>query len=769
MSAQQQYDDLSHDTIAAALSFVDCNDWDMWVRMGMAIKSELGQDGFDIWNNWGKGRKKYSERDARNSWKSIKPVGGVRIGTLIREALQSGYRFDSDTPASISEAEKTARRERVAQQEKAEAAALKVQHALAADLAAELWDEAQPVYDQEHAYLQRKGVNSHGLKLGRWPLFNDAGEIFRWLDDVLLIPIYDSAKRPRSLQGVFTEAPSGFRSDKSYLKGGEKSGHFFTIGTPPTSGAVAVCEGYATGASIHEAMGWYVAVAFDRSNLRNVAETMRKAFPTCQLVVVADNDRFTTNSKGELINPGVKDATAAAAAVNGRLVVPQFTSDDGQPTDINDLHQREGIDAVRKQLAFKPLVPANDDFEPQDVDIYTPFPQINGKGQPLETSTNLRELLNRIGATVRYNVISKRVEILVPGHRGTKDNYMHTATVKIADWCKQVGFPTGGLESLLLAVADETVHNPVVDWVTSRPWDGVSRIRAFFDTITTPPGKEELRDLLMRRWMISAIAGAFSPIPVKVENVLTLVGAQGKGKTSWFKRLVGDLHELAADGLMLNPSDKDSQALVIQRWLVELGEIDATFRRADISSLKQWLSRTRDDLRMPYARASASYARRTVFFASVNEEKFLHDPTGNRRWWTIPCIAINYLHGLDMQQVWAEFLHLYESGEAWYLSREEDALLSHSNTEYEAITPIHEMIDSTFDWSEGAERCKPMTATEICQKCGIVNPTKNDVNSASAYVKKQYEVQAKRVGSSKLTRLLMPPRIVETKDNERPY
>src|SRR5690606_39387898 len=147
------------------------------------------------------------------------------------------------------------------------------------------------------------------------------------------------------------------------------------------------------------------------------------------------------------------------------------------------------------------------------------------------------------------------------------------------------------------------------------------------------------------------------------EGVLVFQGPQNLGKTSWLKSLAPRELRLIKDGMMLRPDDKDSVKQVCSFWLVELGELDSTFRRADIAQLKAFITQDTDVLRRPYARRESTYARRTVFFGSVNPREFLHDETGNRRYWTIECESINSRHGLDMQQVWAEVLELWRAGE----------------------------------------------------------------------------------------------------------
>ena len=104
-----------------------------------------------------------------------------------------------------------------------------------------------------------------------------------------------------------------------------------------------MCEGYATGASVYEATGHPVAVAFDAYNLAHVARALRKLYPTALMLVAGDDDVQTSVRTGH--NPGRDKATAAARAVRGLAVFP-----DGLPvggSDFNDMHQAAGLDAVR--------------------------------------------------------------------------------------------------------------------------------------------------------------------------------------------------------------------------------------------------------------------------------------------------------------------------------------------------------------------------------------------------------------------------------------
>lgn len=192
---------------------------------------------------------------------------------------------------------------------------------------AERWQQGKEA-TSTHPYLKRKGVQAYGLRL---------------LRDSLMVPLYDTAKTIHGMQFI---RPDG---EKKFKIGTAKQGHYFPIGKPNDK-TLLVCEGYATGASLHEATGQAVAVAFDAGNLKQVAEALRQKYPDFRLILCADNDQW-----GD-INTGVIKATEAALAVAGLLTIPNIPDTTNKPTDFNDLHRVEGIEAVRRQVqqAAKP-------------------------------------------------------------------------------------------------------------------------------------------------------------------------------------------------------------------------------------------------------------------------------------------------------------------------------------------------------------------------------------------------------------------------------
>lgn len=185
------------------------------------------------------------------------------------------------------------------------------------DKAKSLWNRASETVSTDHPYLVAKNVMPFGLRQHM---------------DALVVPVCADGG---SLVGLQFIKPDG---GKRFLTGTPKSGSYHHI--TGSMERVLICEGYATGASLHEATGFAVAVAFDAGNLLKVAQALRERLPDTVLVLCADDDHQNP------ANPGMTKARAAALAVGGLLAAPTFPFG-AVGTDFNDMHAANGIEAVR--------------------------------------------------------------------------------------------------------------------------------------------------------------------------------------------------------------------------------------------------------------------------------------------------------------------------------------------------------------------------------------------------------------------------------------
>jgi putative DNA primase/helicase len=328
--------DPTPELIRAALTYISANcSRDEWAKILAAIKSEFDNEtGFELADQWSQtAPENYNAKNTRDTWKSVKASGGVTIGTLLFMAKQSGFTLpkpdqipSKPDPATVARLAS----DRAAKQQ-ADQAQQQAQHAHASSEAALLWQQASETGDS--AYLTRKGVQPHGVRFAA--------------DGCVLVPLRDATTLLWNLQRITPSKPANGGTDKLFLKGARKSGLWHLIGdlgTDPAGPAVLlVAEGYATGASVHQATGRPVAVAFDAGNLTHVAKALHQAHPAALIVIAGDDDLETHARTGH--NPGRDKATTAARAVAGLAVFPE-----GLPagaSDFNDLHADAGLDAVR--------------------------------------------------------------------------------------------------------------------------------------------------------------------------------------------------------------------------------------------------------------------------------------------------------------------------------------------------------------------------------------------------------------------------------------
>lgn len=320
---------ITPELIRAALAHIPASlARDEWARVGMAIKSEFpdttGQDLFEAWSATAEG---HDPRATRSTWRSIKAGGGVGIGTLLHLAKGHGFVMPkaSEAPAAPSpEVLAQRERERVDRQ-RAEQARQQAAHVAAAADAVAQWDAASDT--GASPYLARKGVQAHGVRFAP--------------DGCALVPLRDAAGALWNLQRIVPERRAD-GPEKLFLTGGRKSGLWHWCGDPTGAPVLLLAEGYATAASLYQATGRPVAVAFDAGNLAHVAKALRQQYRSALIVLCGDDDRATEARTGT--NTGRVKAEAAARTVRGLAVFPEGLPEGG--SDFNDMHEAQGLQAV---------------------------------------------------------------------------------------------------------------------------------------------------------------------------------------------------------------------------------------------------------------------------------------------------------------------------------------------------------------------------------------------------------------------------------------
>jgi putative DNA primase/helicase len=330
--------------IREALGFIPVGGHDERVRIAFALKSELGEDGRDLWDEWRAGR---GDDEATAVWRSADPSGGVTAGTLFHEAKANGWRNGDEhsrpTPEELAE-----RQRRAAERAQKEEAEIAQERAETAEKAAAILKAASAALD-DHPYLQRKRVR--------------AVETLREIDaaEAARILGYTPRSRGEPLAGRLLVVPvkQGDRISTVELidgdgrktalagRGSKGGGYWATEKLPQGDGAgmtLQIGEGMATALTGKEATGHIGISTLSSSNLLAVADAMRKRYPAATRVLLAELVKATGKPDQHAID--------AAKATGARLAVPSFGNDRApDQTDFNDMAAAHGLEAVRSAIA----------------------------------------------------------------------------------------------------------------------------------------------------------------------------------------------------------------------------------------------------------------------------------------------------------------------------------------------------------------------------------------------------------------------------------
>lgn|GEM_PF-2912134 len=363
-------------------------------------------------------------------------------------------------------------------------------------------------------------------------------------------------------------------------------------------------------------------------------------------------------------------------------------------------------------------------------------------GNPKTTIANVKGLLDFCGIDVRYNKMTRKIEVSCAEFPRLTDAGESELFTLVNDKCQKLGIKSNSqINDFVVVIAKERGFCPVQHYIVSREWDGQSRLPVLLETLAVESKYEEMKKRFVTKWLVSAVAAVFEE-NFSAQGVLILQGQQGIGKTRWLSRLFSGVMESFIEGVFLDPKDKDCILGFISKWAIEIGELGATFRKADIDRLKAIITQSKDEVRKPYARSHSTYARRTVFCGSVNDFMFLVDQTGNRRFWPIACESIEYDHDIDMQQLWAEVYEtMYSKGYIWWLNREDEMILTEYSQDFVQVDPFEEMIDSVFNFKEPESTWEFMPLMDILKRLESsfhnTNFSKYDTRKIAAVLRKR--------------------------------
>lgn len=261
-----------------------------------------------------------------------------------------------------------------------------------------------------------------------------------------------------------------------------------------------------------------------------------------------------------------------------------------------------------------------------------------------------------------------------PSRRSYPRELLDVDETDIANWLEEVThteFPISKVHAAVQSVAAESRFDPVCEYLDGLDWDGETRLEGWLVQLM---GAEDLpvTRSFGSKWLISAVARAFRP-GCKVDHMLVIEGPQGARKSSALAVLAGRA-EWFCDKLPDLRLEKAAAEALQGPWIIEMAELDA-MSKAEATTIKSFLTANQDRFRPAYGRNPITRPRRCVFVGTTNDEQYLRDATGGRRFWPVRIFKQNLPAGkIDLLQVaaardqlWAEAVVRFRAGEPWYL------------------------------------------------------------------------------------------------------
>jgi len=296
----------------------------------------------------------------------------------------------------------------------------------------------------------------------------------------------------------------------------------------------------------------------------------------------------------------------------------------------------------------------------------------------LNTQKNRSMILTRDLApnTVRYNEFSNVVEYHAEPPWGiTGKNYVgeemgNVDITAIRDWFSRkwkIEVSSGDVWESVLFVASRYSYHPVRDYLNSLVWDKKPRLNNWLIDYLNAEGDEKYIRAIGAKTLVAAVARVFKP-GVKFDTMLVLEGGQGVGKSSAISILGGPKWTSDAH---IDPNNKDTINNIQGKWLIEMAEM-VPAHKSEAESLKAFLSKTEDRARLAFERKAVTYPRQCVFIGSTNQDEYLQDETGNRRFWPVVVGELERDSLInDRDQLWAEAVARYKLGEPLWLDDDE--------------------------------------------------------------------------------------------------
>ena len=322
------------------------------------------------------------------------------------------------------------------------------------------------------------------------------------------------------------------------------------------------------------------------------------------------------------------------------------------------------------------------------------------------------------GQTFRYNEFSCLVCL---GDRAVEDSDLFRMAEHIeTSYGCGCTVPVARIREAVEAVARERPFHPVRDWLSGLRWDRTARIDTLLPVFFGGQDDEDTR-AVGKNLLIGSVARIFDP-GAKLDTMVVLEGDQGSRKSSSLQTLFGA--DWVAE-MKATPDSRDFEAALIGLWCIEFADLEG-MGRTDRNRIKMQLSTRSDWVRLAYRRDPARYPRQCIFVSTANDNDYLRDPTGARRFWPVRCGKID-LESLDRDrdQLWAEAVHRYRAGETWW------EVPDQAKDEQEERYQFDSWEEIIAPWLTGRSE---VTTTEILRDCLEILETRDHSHAAQVRI-----------------------------------
>lgn len=266
-------------------------------------------------------------------------------------------------------------------------------------------------------------------------------------------------------------------------------------------------------------------------------------------------------------------------------------------------------------------------------------------------------------------------------------------------------------------------YDPFLEYFeTLKKWDGkTDYIKQLSKTVSVANAKPEKFQECLKKFLVGAIDCLIEEDSVN-DVCLVFQSGQGVGKTRWMRKLLPERFrsEYLYEG-NIDTRNKDHVMYLSQYWFIHLDELEA-LKGNEISAIKSYITRQRISLRKAYGRYKSNLIRRASFVGSVNDDKFLTDITGNRRWLVFTVKNMDYEHHIDIDGLWSQVYHYWQDGFRYWFDTEEIKDINQMNEEFRAMSVEEEALLQLFEFPESDEKGDWFSSTDVVIEISKIRP-----------------------------------------------